>query len=92
MADNGIGPWEDPEMKALLRRFVNEKKTGNILPVIPVLLPGAPATIKLPLFLEEFTFPLMTRLSLTEISIIGRLAAPAGGSCAARPARSGSCH
>ena len=56
MADNGIGPWEDPEMKALLRRFVNEKKTGNILPVIPVLLPGAPATIKLPLFLEEFTW------------------------------------
>jgi hypothetical protein len=42
-------------MKALLRRFVNEKKTGNILPVIPVLLPGAPATIKLPLFLEEIT-------------------------------------
>ncbi|MCL4206237.1 MAG: TIR domain-containing protein [Pirellulaceae bacterium] len=56
VADNGIGPWEDPEMKALLRRFVNEKKTGNILPVIPVLLPGAPATIKLPLFLEEFTW------------------------------------
>ena len=43
-------------MKALLRRFVKEKKSGNILPVIPVLLPGAPASVKLPLFLEEFTW------------------------------------
>ena len=56
VAQNGIGPWEDPEMKALLRRFVAEKKTGNILPIIPVLLPGAPHDVKLPLFLEEFTW------------------------------------
>ena len=51
---SGVGPWEDPEMKALLRRFVNEKKSGNILPLIPVLLPGAPSDAKLPLFLEAF--------------------------------------
>lgn len=56
VGDNGIGPWEDPEMKALLRRFVAEKKTGNILPIIPVLLPGAPDDVKLPLFLEGFTW------------------------------------
>ncbi len=56
VAANGIGPWEDPEMKALLRRFINEKKKGNILPVIPVLLPGAPAEIELPDFLGEFTW------------------------------------
>ncbi|MEJ7594950.1 MAG: toll/interleukin-1 receptor domain-containing protein [Planctomycetaceae bacterium] len=56
VGENGIGPWEDPEMKALLRRFVAEKKTGNILPIIPVLLPGAPDDLKLPLFLEEFTW------------------------------------
>jgi len=53
---NGMGPWEEPEMKALLRRFVNEKKSGNILPVIPILLPGAPDTVKLPPFLEDFTW------------------------------------
>ena len=56
VGNDGIGPWEDPEMKALLRRFVNEKKTGNIVPIIPALLPGAPDNIKLPLFLEEFTW------------------------------------
>lgn len=56
VGENGIGPWEDPEMKALLRRFVQEKKSGNIIPVIPVLLPNAPATVRLPLFLEEFTW------------------------------------
>ena len=56
VGDDGIGPWQDPEMKALLRRFVNEKKTGNIVPIIPVLLPGAPGDVKLPPFLEEFTW------------------------------------
>lgn len=56
VGDNGIGPWEEPEMQALLRRFVNEKKSGNVIPIIPVLLPGAPSDIKLPLFLEAFTW------------------------------------
>ena len=54
--DSGVGPWEEPEMQALLRRFVSEKKIGNIVPIIPVLLPGAPANVKLPLFLEAFTW------------------------------------
>src|SRR5215212_4689484 len=33
---DGLGPWEDEEMQALLRQAISEKK-----PVIPVLLPGA---------------------------------------------------
>jgi hypothetical protein len=53
---SGVGPWEDPEMQALLRRFVNDKRIGNIVPIIPVLLPGAPTDVKLPLFLEAFTW------------------------------------
>ena len=56
LAVQGIGPWEEPEMQALLRRFVDEKKAGNVVPIIPVLLPGAPADVKLPLFLEAFTW------------------------------------
>ena len=52
LGGSGVGPWEEPEMEALLRRFVNEKKLGNVLPIIPVLLPGAPPDAKLPLFLE----------------------------------------
>ena len=56
LGSNGIGPWEDPEMQALLRRFVNEKKAGSIVPIIPVLLPDAPNDAKLPLFLEAFTW------------------------------------
>ena len=43
-------------MQALLRRFVNDKKIGNVVPIIPVLLPGAPDDAKLPLFLEAFTW------------------------------------
>lgn len=43
-------------MRALLRRFVNDKKIGDVVPIIPVLLPGAPAEVKLPLFLEAFTW------------------------------------
>jgi hypothetical protein len=53
---SGVGPWEEPEMQALLRRFVNDKKVGNVVPIIPVLLPGAPSDVKLPLFLEAFTW------------------------------------
>ena len=52
---HGIGAWEEPEMQALIRRFVYEKSKGNVVPVIPVLLPGAPADVKLPVMLEALT-------------------------------------
>jgi hypothetical protein len=47
----GLGPWEEPEMRACLCEFVKRR-----LPVIPVLLPGAPKEPELPLFLQEFTW------------------------------------
>ncbi len=47
----GLGPWEEPEMRACLSQFVRRK-----LRVIPVLLPGAPKVPDLPLFLSEFTW------------------------------------
>lgn len=48
---DGIGPWEEPEMRACLQQFVSRR-----MPVIPVLLPGAPAEPKLPLFLGQLTW------------------------------------
>ncbi len=45
---DGLGPWQDPEMRACLSEFVNRH-----LPVIPVLLPGAPVKPELPLFLRR---------------------------------------
>jgi len=48
---DGLGPWEQPEMRACLAEYVDRK-----LPVIPVLLPGAPKKPKLPLFLRGFTW------------------------------------
>ena len=48
---DGIGPWEEPEMRACLDQCVHRK-----MPVIPVLLPGAPATPQLPLLLRQFTW------------------------------------
>jgi adenylate cyclase len=48
---DGLGPWEIPEMRSCLEQFVRRK-----MPVIPVLLPGAPASIELPLFLSQFTW------------------------------------
>ncbi len=47
----GLGPWEEPEMRACLSEFV-----ARDLPVIPVLLPGAPSKPELPLFLKSFTW------------------------------------
>jgi hypothetical protein len=48
---DGIGPWEEPEMRACLDQCVQRK-----MPVIPVLLPGAGAMPKLPLFLAQVTW------------------------------------
>lgn len=48
---SGIGPWETAEMRGCLHEFVKRK-----LPVIPVLLPGAPAEPELPLFLRDVTW------------------------------------
>ena len=48
---DGIGPWEEPEMRACLDECVQRH-----MPVIPVLLPGVPAQPKLPLFLRGRTW------------------------------------
>jgi WD40 repeat protein len=44
---SGIGPWQDQELAAFLRQFVKRQ-----CPVIPVILPDAEQTPKLPVFLE----------------------------------------
>ena len=48
---DGLGPWENPEMRACLSECVNRG-----MPVIPVLLRGAAKEPKLPLFLKAFTW------------------------------------
>lgn len=48
---DGIGPWQDREMRGCLSDFVERG-----LPVIPVLLPGVSTTPDLPMFLKQFTW------------------------------------
>ncbi len=48
---DGLGPWEIAEMRGCLSQFVDRGA-----PVIPVLLPGAPAEPDLPLFLKQLTW------------------------------------
>jgi hypothetical protein len=48
---DGLGPWQVPEMRAAIGESVRRG-----LPVIPVLLPGAPDRPALPLFLRDFTW------------------------------------
>lgn len=48
---DGLGPWVDEEMQALLRQAASDGK-----PVIPVLLPRAPKKPELPLFLTNRTW------------------------------------
>src|SRR5688572_14761392 len=48
---DGLGPWEDREMRGCLIELV-----GRDMPVIPVLLPGAPSKPALPLILRAFTW------------------------------------
>ncbi len=47
----GIGPWENQELEAFLREFVNRGR-----PVIPVLLHGSHKQPKLPIFLKGRTW------------------------------------
>ena len=51
IGEDGLGPWEAPEMRAFIDRSRHER-----LPVIPVLLPGAPEKPELPTFLKAFTW------------------------------------
>ena len=44
----GTGPWQRPDIEALLRKFVVEER-----PVFPILLPNAPQKPLLPLFLQS---------------------------------------
>jgi WD40 repeat protein len=48
---DGLGAWATAEMRAFL-----EESFQRELPVIPVLLPGAPAVTDLPLFLRQRTW------------------------------------
>jgi len=63
VGENGLGPWEQPEMEGALIEAVRRK-----VPVIPVLLPEAPADVKLPLFLKRFTW-VNLRGGLTEAGL-----------------------
>ncbi len=47
----GIGPWQQQEMEAFLRQFVNRE-----CPVIPVILSDTPSEPELPIFLKGFTW------------------------------------
>src|SRR4029077_20747469 len=60
---DGLGPWQGREMRGFLSEFVNRN-----LPVIPVLLPGAPEWPSLPIFLSGFTW-VDLREGLTEEGI-----------------------
>jgi tetratricopeptide (TPR) repeat protein len=51
VGESGFGRWEQPEYEGSLSEFVDRG-----IPVIPVLLPGAPEKPKLPLFLKGFTW------------------------------------
>lgn len=47
----GVGPWQEQELYGFLREFVSRRS-----PVIPVLLPDAPDTPELPIFLKAMTW------------------------------------
>jgi formylglycine-generating enzyme required for sulfatase activity len=51
VGENGLGPWQEPEIYAFLSEFVKRECS-----VIPVLLPTAPSKPQLPLFLRQFTW------------------------------------
>ena len=51
LGPDGYGDWEKAEIRALVQKLVKQQ-----LPVIPVLLPGAPETFDLGIYLEQATW------------------------------------
>ena len=51
VGEDGIGPWQNREMRGFLSEFVERGQ-----PVIPVLLGNCPVAPKLPFFLKQFTW------------------------------------
>ncbi|MCX7112965.1 MAG: TIR domain-containing protein [Proteobacteria bacterium] len=51
VGNDGLGPWEDIEMRACLGEFVHRK-----MPIIPVLLPDCPQKPQLPLMFRGLTW------------------------------------
>lgn len=51
VGSDGLGPWEEQEMRAALALAVSDQR-----PVIPFLMPGAPAPLELPIFLGGRTW------------------------------------
>ncbi len=66
---SGLGPWEEREMRAALSFATQEKR-----PVIPVLLPDAPAKPALPLFLQGLTWvDMRPEAAFSSLSALDRL-------------------
>jgi protein kinase-like protein/CHAT domain-containing protein/TIR domain-containing protein/YjzC-like protein len=51
VGEHGRGPWQELEMRGFLSEFVRRKAR-----IIPVLLPGAPESVSLPPFLNQFNW------------------------------------
>ncbi len=51
VGSDGVGPWQNLELEAFLREFVDRK-----CPVIPVILPGVDKNPGLPVFLRGMTW------------------------------------
>jgi tetratricopeptide (TPR) repeat protein len=49
IGENGLGPWETPEMRGALSESVRRG-----IPIIPIFLPGAPSNPSLPMFLARY--------------------------------------
>jgi hypothetical protein len=63
---DGMGPWEVQEMEAALQLAVKNKRV-----VIPVLLPGAPGEVELPLFLGTRTWvDLRPRITTQKLDLL----------------------
>ncbi|MBM3475303.1 MAG: TIR domain-containing protein [Armatimonadetes bacterium] len=67
---DGLGPWQDREMRAFLEEFVQRD-----CPVMPVLLPGLPDAPKLPVFLRGHQWVDLRKLTDKNVAPLANLVA-----------------
>jgi class 3 adenylate cyclase len=74
---DGLGPWQDREMRAFLEEFAQRS-----CPVMPVLLPGLPEAPQLPVFLRGHQWVDLRELTETHVAPLANLVS---GILGARP-------
>jgi hypothetical protein len=78
LGDHGRGKWQEREYYAAINRLIQEqhsRRRKRRLRLIPVILPSAPTNLKMPEFLQGFSYSDFRAVGFNERGQMGKLVA-----------------